>query len=329
MTDGGDTGGGRSVEGGTAGDVVSVDVGVERLLRLLWLFRHRNRSRTIAEVEQCGYPDLHAEGSTGRKNFFNDRARLEELGVTLEAVNDHAGWAVTGDPGDVMLILTPAERDAITEARLLVAEDNTDSADRTVPAFRKGSRSQAVPAAVPMILAAISDRLPVRFRYGGHDRFIDPYRVAVTPTDRWYLLGIDRNLPSGTAERTFRIDRISVLTVDRDGTVPACPADANWPLHPVAWGHGRSIVATVRFPHAPLPEWLAMLGGPDAGSGEAPAETVSGRDNDPVDMKFPVANHEAFVRRTLAIGATITGPAALVELARSTLHTHMLAYGPL
>ena len=81
------------------------DAGVERLLRLLWCFRHRNRTRTNVDIEACGYPDMLADGWTGRRNFFNDRERLTALGVSLEPLSDHSGWRVTGQPDDVTLQL--------------------------------------------------------------------------------------------------------------------------------------------------------------------------------------------------------------------------------
>ena len=106
---------------------VGVDVGVERLLRLLWLFRRQGQTRTNDEIEDCGYNDLHAEGSVGRKNFFNDRERLKLLGIALEPSNNQTAWHVQGSLDDVTLVLTPQERDALTEARLLVAEDHSDT----------------------------------------------------------------------------------------------------------------------------------------------------------------------------------------------------------
>ncbi len=296
---------------------VPTDVGVERLLRLLWLFRHRDRIRTNADVEECGYPEMQAEGSTGRRNFFNDRERLKALGVTVEPLGDHSGWAVTGEPEDVTLILTPDEREAITEARLLVADP--DVPDQRAPKDSAAVVNHAaVPAAVPMLLAAISDRHPVRFRYGDKDRFVDACRVVVTHTDRWYLLALDRTAGRALRERTYRIDRIVGLAIDRTQAASAPDANASWPLHPVAWGTQRPINATVRFPHAPLPEWLAMLGG---------ALTTTANDDGCVEATFATSNTTAFVRRALATGAQIAAPASLVELARSTLEAHMHAYG--
>lgn len=302
---------------------VPLDVGVERLIRLLWMFRRQGQTRTNEEIEDCGYPDVRAEGSVGRKNFYNDRERLKDLGVTLEQTKNQNGWRVSGGLDDVTLILTSEERDALTEARLLVAEEES-VADVSQPSGKNRAFSPSVPAAVPMILAAISDQRPVRFAYGGRTRFADPYRVAVTPTDRWYLLAIDRNATNSPATRTFRIDRITDLTSDRDATVPPCPPDATWPLHPVAWGGTDTITATVRFPHEPPPEWLAMLGQPD------PAPTVPSPSGEgTVELSFSVTNRDAFVRRTLAVGATITGPDELVDRARAVHDAHMRAYGSL
>lgn len=297
--------------------IVPADVGVERLLRLLWCFRHRDRTRTNDEVEACGYPDVLAEGSTGRRNFFNDRERLTALGVSLEPISDHSGWRVTGQPDDVTLILTPDEREAITQARLLVADDG--SPDRQVrPNGHRASANAAVPAGVPILLAAISDGHPVRFTYGGTERFVDACRVVVTPTDRWYLLGLDRTADTAAPERTYRIDRIVGPEIDRTYAAITPRPDASWPLHPVAWGTQTPIIATVRFPHTPLPEWLHMLGG---------ALTTTTNDDGTADATFATSNANAFVRRTLATGGQVIAPPLLVQQARSTLLAHLHAFG--
>ena len=296
---------------------VPEDAGVERLLRLLWCFRHRDRTRTNDEVEACGYPDVLAEGSTGRRNFFNDRERLRALGVSLEPLSDHSGWRVTGQPDDVTLTLTSEERDAITQARLLVAEPELPD-QHVRPNGHRGNLTSAVPSGVPILLAAISDGHPVRFTYGGTERFVDPCQVVVTRTDRWYLLGLDRSAESTTAERTYRIDRIAEPEIDRSHKGNSPGPDASWPLHPVAWGPQPTVKATVRFPHTPLPEWLAMLGG---------ALTTTENDDGTAEATFATSNANAFVRRTLAAGGEISAPPLLVQQARSTLNAHMRAYG--
>ena len=293
---------------------VAVDTGVERLLGLMWLFRHRGRIRTNDDIEVYGYPDLTAEGSAGRKNFFNDRERLQALGITLEPVDDQHGWAVTNEADPVMLVLTPTERNAITEARLLLA-DNDD-----LPIGHTGARPHGtVPAAVPVVLAAISDHHPLHFTYGDKARTIDPHRVVVTSTDRWYVLGIDHST-GVAATRTFRIDRITAAHADRDHTTAPLPLGAQWPLHPTAWSSDPSVLTTVMFPHQPLPEWLAILGNP---------HSMHAYDNGTVEATFEVSSHHAFVRRTLAVGACITDPTTMVDLAESTLSAHIAAYGPL
>ena len=303
----------------TQGDTdVAVDTGVERLLGLMWLFRHRGRIRTNDDIEVCGYPDLTAQGSAGRKNFFNDRERLQALGITLEPVDDQHGWAVTNEADPVMLILTPTERDAITEARLLVADSDTDN-DTLTTGHNRDRPHGTVPAAVPMVLAAISDHHPLHFTYADKARTFDPHRVVVTSTDRWYVLGIDHST-GVAATRTFRIDRITDAHADRDHTIASLPPGAQWPLHPTAWSSDPSLVSTVMFPHPPLPEWLAILGHP---------HTMHAYEDGTVEATFEVSGHHAFVRRTLAIGASITNPTVMVDLAQSTLSAHIAAYGPL
>lgn len=304
-----------SLSGGEA--TVPADIGVERLLRLLWCFRHRDRTRSNAEVQACGYPDILTEGSTGRRNFFNDRERLTALGVPLTSLSDHSGWTVTGQPDDVTLTLTVEERDAITQARLLVADP--ESFDNHVTSnVQTCCIHAAVPAGVPILLAAISDGHPVRFSYGVKERFVDACRVVVTRTDRWYLLALDRTAKTTRRERTYRIDRIVEIEIDRNHTPIAPDLDPSWPLHPVAWGQQPSILTTVRFPHPPLPEWLAMLGG---------ALTTKANNDGTVEATFAASNTDAFVRRTLAIGGRIVDPPLLVQQAEATLRSHMHAYG--
>ena len=289
-----------------------VDIGVERLLRLLWLFRHRDRVCSDDDIEACGYPDVRAELSTGRKNFANDRARLVRLGLSLERTPDEKHWMVAGEPDDVVLALTVAERDALTEAQLVVA-DSDDSAPVA------GTARPYVPGAVPVLLAAISDGRPVRFQYAEAARFVDPYRVAVTSTNRWYLLAIDRHATTANTARVYRIDRISTATVDRDHQVGPVPAGSTWSLHPSTWPTDPPIDVTIRFAHEPLPEWLAMLGA----SMTLVGTDVAGQ----VDATFTVTNHQAFVRRVLAVGARVVAPPVIVDLAQSILAAHAAAYG--
>ena len=289
---------------------IPVDLGVERLLRLLWLFRHRDRTRTFQDIEACGYSDVQAEGSTGRKNFANDRARLVKLGLSLGQTADGNRWTITGEPDGVLLVLTDAEREALTEAQLLVAEPDSPAPRHTQP---------YVPGAVPFLLTAISDGHPVRFTYGDVHRFIDPHRVVVDATNRWYLLGVDRRIDSGDRTRTFRVDRITQTAVDRDEAVEPLPAGVSWSLHPTAWPTDASVDVTVRFEHDPLPEWFAMLGTPLAVAAPGPDGAVT--------ATFRGTNHHAFIRRTLAIGAHIVHPPSITVLAREALAAHESAFG--
>lgn len=313
------TGEGRNASGwddagsADAGWDTPVDVGVERLLGLLWLFRHRDRVRTDDEIEARGYPDLRAELSTGRKNFGNDRARLVSLGLSLERTSDDRHWVVVGEPDDVMVTLSDAERDALTEAQLLVADSSSEGA---LPAA--GATRAYVPGEVPVLLAAISDKRPLRFHYADAARFVDPHRVAVTATNRWYLLAIDREATTANTARMYRIDRISAATIDRDHRAGSVPAGATWSSHPSTWPTDPAVDVTVRFAHEPIPEWLAMLGA---------SMTVVGTDvAGPLDGTFTVTNHEAFVRRVLAVGARVIGPPPIVALAQSILAAHATAY---
>lgn len=293
-----------------------VDDGVERLLRLLWLFRTEGTVRTNDEIEACGYPDISGESSAGRKNFANDRERLNELGISL--VSHDSGWRVETIADALDSVLTDEERAAVSEAELLM-----DAAGEELPVVTR----QSGPACLPLLLGAAIDRHHVLFGYDGKDRRVDPYRVVASRQGHWYLHGFEEH---AQADRIFRIDRIEDL--DRnDPDHPAMLIDrstrskrtksAAVSVHPSTWSLDPPVDAVVRFEHEPLPEWIAMLGPP------LPLESaggVSGPEG-PVERRWRTSNHDAFVSRLLAIGpaAQLIGPPELLVRLVRLLRAHL------
>lgn len=280
------------------------DAGVERLLALLWLFRLPGTVRSDAEIEECGYPDVHGEDSVGRKNFANDRHRLAGLGVELEHVPERDGWRVADSSDPTALQFTPQERQALLEAEILLAGDATAAVRR--PALR-------VPAVVPVLLDACGHRHPVRFSYKGRPRTVRPAKVSVSENATWYLQALDE---ADGLDKVFRVDRIAgPVDVDRERTVPT--PRTRPPRHPTAWDVDGPVDAVVVFDHEPKPEWLAMLG---------PCTPDPDR---PRTWHFRPTYHDAFVARVLAVGpdARLTGPPALVERLHDALRAHRTAPG--
>lgn len=270
----------------------SVDSGVERILGLLWLFRQPNVVRTADQIEDAGYPDLSGEDSVGRKNFFNDRERLRDLGLELTEDGDRR-YRMLGET-EVDIKFAAEEREALAAAELAIGA----SPDTT---------SEPRPEGVPTLLAAALSGHLVRFAYSGKLREVVPARLSLSATGRWYVHGVSQD----GASKTFRVDRIEgPVEVDRSR---AKMVDSSDLAHPVLWNRDPAITATVRFAHEPSAEWVHLLGG-----GHAPDDPAK----DP--WTFTTTNHLSFVRRLLAIGpsAQLLGPVDLLDQLRLELDAH-------
>jgi predicted DNA-binding transcriptional regulator YafY len=270
----------------------SVDSGVERILGLLWLFRKPNVVRAADEIEEAGYPDLAGEDSVGRRNFFNDRERLRDLG--LELVDEGPGRYRMSGETEVDIKFTAEEREALAAAELAVGDP-----------IDPGSEPR--PQGVPVLLAAALSGHVVRFNYSGRQREVVPARLSLSSTGRWYVHGVSGD----GATKTYRIDRIEGdVEVDR---TQAKIVDSSDVAHPVLWNRDQAITATVRFAHEPSAEWVHLLGG-----GQAP--------NNPANeaWTFTTTNHRSFIRRLLAIGpsAQLLEPVGLLDQLRHELDGH-------
>lgn len=282
----------------------SVDLGVERLLSLLWLFRLENITASDGDIEDCGYPDFRVHNSAGAKNFLNDRDRLAALGIRVE--KRPAGWTAVEIDDGLNALLSADDRALLAEAELLVGS------------FSESTQRVPAPSTVPVIRGALVDQYPIEFVYADKDRRVEPLRLTANRYARWYLHAVDTD---GGELKSFRVDRIEgdvivdrTARFERSGTAEPTYAD----VHPTMWPIDDPVEAVVRFAHEPLPEWMAMLG-----PGRV-SEPVHG-DDGTVDARWMVRNHDAFARRVVAIGpsAQLVGPSSLVSALTEIIRAHM------
>ena len=198
---------------------------LERILNLTALLLETPRPLSAEDIRRQidGYPD---RDDSFRRTFERDKDDLRDMGIPLETVSipgtdpPRPGYVIPperyylADPG-----LTTEESAALQLAAVSIrlGGDDTDGVggDPGLDAVRKlGGREPAGPvgvalAAIPtspaltVIFAALGERRVVRFRYGGIDRQVRPYRLDFVK-GRWYLSGFDEGRDD---ERRFRLDR--------------------------------------------------------------------------------------------------------------------------
>ncbi len=188
----------------------------ERLLNLLAaLLGSRNGLTTedILSERSLGY-----EGATesARKAFERDKKSLRAMGVPLDQVGSNEEYRYRVDPEQYYLPdlgLSSEESAALHLAVTAISLGNDDEAAGQGALMklggREGDRAQTiaelpiVPALAP-VYEATRRRAPVRFRYKGEARHVEPWGLS-SKRGRWYVVGFDREREQ---MRVFRADRI-------------------------------------------------------------------------------------------------------------------------
>jgi len=188
----------------------------ERLLNLLAaLLGSRNGLTTedILSERSLGY-----EGATesARKAFERDKKSLRAMGVPLDQVGSNEDYRYRVDPDQYYLPdlgLSSEESAALHLAVTAISLGNDDEAAGHGALMklggREGDRAQTiaelpiVPALAP-VYEATRRRAPVRFRYKGEARHVEPWGLS-SKRGRWYVVGFDREREQ---MRVFRADRI-------------------------------------------------------------------------------------------------------------------------
>ncbi len=188
----------------------------ERLLNLLAaLLGSRNGLSTeeILSERSLGY-----EGATesARKAFERDKKSLRAMGVPLDQVGANEEYRYRVDPDQYYLPDLGLSNEesaalhlAVTAISLGTDDDAAGHGALMKLGGREGDRAQTiaelpiVPALAP-VYEATRRRAPVRFRYKGEARHVEPWGLS-SKRGRWYVVGFDRDREQ---MRVFRADRI-------------------------------------------------------------------------------------------------------------------------
>lgn len=217
----------------------------ERQLKLLICLMSTNQYVSAREIRQrFGAYDPRQDDVNFAKMFERDKKELRELGIPLisgrGSGDEVEGYRIPPDQyalpdipldGEESAAVAMAnalwrDRSLLTQAQTALLKLRAVGVDLDAPdvlGFAAGgsTRSMGAEAVVISLSEAISRNEPVAFshRSGVHQRRrrLEPWGV-VKVDGRWYVAGhdLDRGEP-----RTFRISRISDVTIDADGSCTA------------------------------------------------------------------------------------------------------------
>jgi len=262
---------------------------LERLLNLTALLLNTPRPLSAQEIRERieAYPE---DLAAFRRAFERDKDALREMGFPLE-VAEVPGTAQPIDgyriPKDRYYLrdpgLTPEELAALRLAASVVQLEGVSAQEGL---FKLGGlvggaddeagtglEVAALPGAPDLgpLFGAIAAQAPVRFRYRGEDRTVDPYRLDYQ-RGRWYLTGFDH---LRAAERLYRLDRFESRIEPLAGPRFERPATSvpggrleSWQL-----GEGTPVEARILVDAAQAP-WVVQHLGPDAVAEERPDGSV-------------------------------------------------------
>lgn len=239
----------------------------------------------------------------------------ERLRIDI-AYNETDGRYRIADP-----FFSPPERNALVAAAALIELDGFHPTDPGGIGQMVGDLGAQIRVNLDEwfspLCAAIEDRIPVRIRYDGRERVVEPWFLGRWRT-AWYLVAGDPD--HDHAMRRFRLDRF-----DLSGDGPLFPAsgepgsydipdDVNpeeaLDLDPNAWGPDPVTVVTVRVA---LDHEYAFVQEFDP--------EITDRAADHVVAEVPVRHREAFLIRILAFRgrAVVVGP----DDVRAEFRTHL------
>lgn len=205
----------------------------ERLMNLLIMLLN-SRSFVTKQTLRDTFPDYAAAPSDEafEKMFERDKDDLRALGVPIEMgshdayFEDEPGYRVPRQAFELPPIALEADEAAVVglaarvwqhagladsteEALRKLAADGVDT-DRSAQHLIAPQLNAAEPA-LETLMAAVSERRPVRFGYRKspaapvEERDLEPWRM-VSYRARWYVVGHDR---LRGAQRTFRVSRVA------------------------------------------------------------------------------------------------------------------------
>jgi proteasome accessory factor B len=239
----------------------------ERLLNLLAALLDSPNGLTTEEI--LSERSLGYEGMTesARKAFERDKKSLRAMGIPLDqiGVNEESRYRV--DPDAYYLPDLGLTNDQAAALHLAVTAISLGNGDGEAGhgalmklGGREGERAQTIaelpiaPALAP-VFEATRRRAPVRFRYKGERRHVEPWGLS-SKRGRWYVVGYDREREQ---MRVFRADRIDGEVEIGDDDSFEVPDDfrpeAELAEEPWQLGTGAAVAVRVRVD----PGWAADL----------------------------------------------------------------------
>jgi predicted DNA-binding transcriptional regulator YafY len=300
---------------------------LERLINLMAALLEADRPLDRFELRRrvSGYGGDVEEG-TFRRMFERDKEALRQMGVPLvvEALNPERpelgeGYRIPReryelpDPG-----LDADELAALRLAAAAVSVGEDQEAQREGPSATRAALwklgggaevSAPVVAALPgsehlpALFAATAARQPLTFRYHGHPRRVEPWRLSYRG-GHWYLSGFDRDRQEA---RTFRLDRFAGAP-EADGPAGSFerPPGSGGPVPP-PWllGDEEETVEAELLVDADQAPWAEAEAGPYG--------RAEHRGDGALVLRLPVTNRAGF--RSFVLGfldhAEVLGPPEL------------------
>ena len=271
---------------------------LERLLNLTALLLDARRPLAASEIQaQLEYPE---DKIAFRRAFERDKEELRAMGIPLRVepvpgtLPEVDGYRIPReeyalrDPG-----LTTEELAALHLAASAVQVEGLPATEGLLKLgglVTEGARDLGVHVAplpadpnLARLFAAVSSRRPVRLRYRGDERTVDPYRLEFQ-RGRWYLSGFDHLRGE---ERNYRLDRIDGSVETLDGPAFEVPATTVPGQARGTWELGAEPPVRARLLiDGPQASWAVQHVGPD--------QVVEEREDGSVVVELPVTNRAAF-----------------------------------
>lgn len=253
-----------------------------------------------------------------REQLARDVRTLVRQGWVIENIASPGATAVYRmQPGDprIRLAFDTEEQEQFQRAAKVagvsserVTESLADPLD--TPELRRTVRVSAA-YRLELALHGHEHRCLMRFRYRDVDRVIASDAIWRNDS-RWYLVG---RTPGDAEQRTFRLDRVEDLTLDRPGTAGPARDDVALRVDPLTFADGPEVLAHVRVHVDHRRRTERALG----------RAVDADRQGDEVFLTIPVVSHVTFLRRLCELDtrATLLGPESLREELRDMLSPHL------
>lgn len=266
-------------------------------------------------VEAAGYGGA-VEGR--REQLARDLRTLVRQGWVIDNLAAPGSPAVYRmQPGDprVRLVFDADEQAQFQRAAAMagVSSDRVSEslADPAVtPELRRTVRVSTA-YRLELALHGHEHRCLMRFRYREVDREIASDAIWRNDS-RWYLVG---RTPGDDEQRTFRLDRVEDLKLDRPGSAGPTRDDVQFRVDPLTFADGPAVTAEVAV-HADHRRRTEQALGRAA---------AARRQGEEVVLTIPVVSHLTFLRRLCELGtrARLLGPESLREELRDMLRPHL------